>query len=91
MARGRPGPRDPEARGAGPGPEARLLGPISTMWVVPTLLCDRNEQLQKPVFIKNSGMDSPRFSRDLTLQNLRNINLLVIFPILWGVGSKKRQ
>ncbi len=27
MARGRPGPRDPEPRGAGPGPEARLWVP----------------------------------------------------------------
>ena len=27
MARGRPGPGDPEARGAGPGPEARLWVP----------------------------------------------------------------
>ena len=35
----------------------------------------------------NYGMDSPRFSRDLTLQNLRNIDLLVIFSILGG--SKK--
>ena len=27
MAKGRPGPGDPEARGAGPGPEARLWVP----------------------------------------------------------------
>ena len=36
----------------------------------------------------NYGMDSPRFSRDLTLQNLRNINLLVIFSILGGDPKK---
>ena len=35
----------------------------------------------------NYGMDSPRFSRDLTLQNLRNINLVVFFSIL-GVPKK---
>ena len=36
----------------------------------------------------NYGMDSPRVSRDLTLRNLKHMNLLVIFSIFpWG--SKK--
>ena len=36
----------------------------------------------------HSRMDSPLLSRHLTLQNLRNINFLIVFPILDG-GPRK--
>ena len=36
----------------------------------------------------NSRMDSPRVSRDLVLQNLKNMNVLLISSILQGSPSK---